>query len=205
MKLLGMLRRFFHPAEHNEIDRYPIAIDHVMAHLKLLEPENEDAIQLSEDDDIVTPLFVGDLLVAYVVDVGVAFKFVQGRHLRAAAISLEQLHEIGVANLSAKLTDERLSIQQMGDIYVLFLDQNLEASMMLVHRLWDEIMFEYIPGDVVAAVPAREHLMFCDASSAAGIETLRTLIERVDKTNHPLSRQLFRRDHVTKAWHVLEH
>jgi uncharacterized protein YtpQ (UPF0354 family) len=202
---LGHCGAFFQPAEFKEVDRHLIAIDQAMAHLKLLEPESDDAIQLSEDDDIVTPLLVGDLLIAYVVDVGAAFRFVQGRHLKAAAIGLERLHEIGIANLSAKLADERLTIQQMGDIYVLFLDQNLEASLMLCDRLWDEMMIEHLPGDVVAAVPAREHLMFCDASSAAGIDTLKTLIERVDKTNHPLSRLLFRRDHVTKTWHVLEH
>jgi hypothetical protein len=205
MKLLGMLRGLFGQSEQVKTDSTTVAVDQAIAYLKLFEPGSGNSIELSEEAMPVMSPLVGDLITGYVIDIGPAFQFVQERDVRTAGIGKEALHRIGVANLSDKLSADSLSIQQMGEIYAVFLDQHFEASLMLVDRLWDEIMIEHLPGDVVAAVPWRDILIFCDASSAVGIENLKTQVELLDEGTHPLSKSLFRRDRVTKTWHVLGH
>src|SRR5689334_7645921 len=110
-------------------------------------------------------------MVAYLVDVGQSFEYVQNRHLSRAHLTEDELHEMSMNNLLAFMSD-RTSMQSNGNIFAMFLDGNFEASLLLLDELWEQSLIQYAPNGFVIAVPARDILAFADAATEAGIEEL---------------------------------
>jgi uncharacterized protein YtpQ (UPF0354 family) len=131
--------------------------------------------------------------------VGTAFEFVQHRHLLAADLTEAELHENAVANL-LNLANQRLNIRSYCGIFIVCLEGNFEASLLLADSLWDDELVHLAPNGFLAAVPARDVLAFCDAGSESGIAELRAVIARVYATavDHALTSVLLRR--MDKSW-----
>jgi len=166
-----------------------------IAYLKAQVPSDDPApsLQLNEDESPVLKTLGGDLLVSYVLDEGNKFSYVQAKHLRAAGITADDLHQTAVENLR-KAAQGRVTLREYGAIKGLFFDGNFEASLILLDELWDVTLRDYHGGEPVIAVPARDILCFSKSSSAAGIAEMRAAIERVWPTgNHLISRELFLR------------
>ena len=163
------------------------------AYLKARVIEDDvNKISLSHSDSPVLLQINNELLIAYVVDEGESFTYVQHHHLAEEGITPEQLHKYGLANLR-DLAEERLRVEPYGPIYAVFVDGNFEASMILVDELWDQD-FAHLCGEFVAALPARDVLAFCDLASSAGIAELNNVISRLQGSDdHPLSSSLYRR------------
>ena len=72
-----------------------------IAYLKAQVPSDDPApsLQLNEDESPVLKTLGGDLLVSYVLDEGNKFSYVQAKHLRAAGITADELHQTAVENL----------------------------------------------------------------------------------------------------------
>jgi uncharacterized protein YtpQ (UPF0354 family) len=150
------------------------------------------AVFLNADDSPILRKFAPGLLIAYLVDEGDRFSYVQGRDLRETGLGEEELHRTGVGNL-AQLAESKVTIRQSGSVWALFLDGNFEASLTLVDDLWTQGLREYAR-DPVVAIPSRDVLAFCDAESAAGISELRAVVERVwPSGDHLLTANLYRR------------
>src|SRR5215204_2171614 len=130
-----------------------------VAYLKVLQPPEENAVSLSEPDSPVLLDLKNGLLVAYLVDDGQAFSYVQHYHLAEAGITIAQLHEYGLSNLR-QIAKEKLRVQEYGPIYTVFLDGNFEASLILVDELWDKGLADLVQGEFIAALPARDVLAF---------------------------------------------
>ena len=94
-----------------------------------------------------------------------------------------------------------MRVTRYGDIYAVMLDGTFEASLILVDGLWDVSFAALAPHGIVAAIPARDILAFCDATSTEGLAELRQLIERVQGGDHLLTRDLYRR--VGGRWEPL--
>jgi uncharacterized protein YtpQ (UPF0354 family) len=170
-----------------------------IAYIKGQVPGDDPAlrIKLDEENAPVLKRLEGGLLVAYVMDEGKQFAYVQGRHLRAAGIGVDQLHVRAVANLG-KLTEGRVTIRQYGPIWVLFCGGNFEASLILLDEMWDALS-TYHSGEPVIALPARDILCFCKSSSTAGIAELRAAIKRCwPRGDHLITDKLFGRR--GRAW-----
>ncbi len=155
--------------------------------------ETGPAVALNHDDSPVLRDHGNGLLVAYFVDAGQSFEYVQNRHLSKAKITEDELHATALNNLLTFM-GERTGMQQHGNIFAMFLDGNFEASLLLVDQLWDESLVGYAPNGFVVAVPARDVLAFADAKSSAGMTELRGLIDRLfPDGDHLISRDLYRR------------
>jgi uncharacterized protein YtpQ (UPF0354 family) len=155
--------------------------------------ESGPAFILGHEDSPVLRDLGNGLLVAYVVDTGNEFQYIQYRHLSAADIKADEIHAIAVNNLHLKAEQTRL--QPHRSIFALFLDGNFEASLMLVDRLWDQTLSEYVQSGFVAAVPARDVLAFTDAASSQGIAALRGTVSRLfPNGDHLISPALYRRE-----------
>jgi|KBSMisStandDraft_5_1062788.scaffolds.fasta_scaffold241938_3 hypothetical protein len=176
-------------------------VQKAIAYLKPEVPSNdaEPALKLDADESPILRGFAPGLLTAYLVDEGDRFSYLQGRDLREAGTSEEELHGQALANLAA-LADGTVTIRQTGPIWGLFLDGNFEASLMLLDDLWTHGLREYAE-DPVVAIPARDVLAFCDVESAAGMSELRAAVKRVwPGGDHLLSENLYRR--VEGRWSV---
>ena len=153
----------------------------------------EPSITLSHQDSPVLTDLNNGLLVAYLMDQEEGFQYVQYRHLAAAGITEAELKRLGIANLSTLLSQRGANVRPYQNIFAVFFDGAFEASLILIDDLWDEKLAHFAPNGVIAAVPCRDILAFCDAENASGILELRQLIQRVESGDHPISSVLYRR------------
>jgi hypothetical protein len=162
------------------------------------EPGEADVILGGEDEPILRPLGNG-MLVAYLVDEGNHFAWVQQKHLTAEGVTPIALHEQGVLNLARKAS-EILRVTDQGKFFACFLDGNFEASLLLLDDLWDRHLSELVPNGFIAGVPARDILMFCDVQSESGIREISERTERVwPNGDHLLRREPYVRGN--RGWH----
>jgi uncharacterized protein YtpQ (UPF0354 family) len=163
-----------------------------VAYLKTPADESSPTVRLSQPDSPVLRDLKNGLLVAYLVDEGNGFTYVQHRHVSDAGLTLDELHEAGVSNLH-KIADDRIRVQEYGSVFAVFLDGNFEASLILVDWLWSQALAHLVKSGFVAAIPARDVLAFCDAESTQGLSELRQIVGRLEKGDHLLTPVLYRR------------
>ena len=152
-----------------------------------------DVVLGGNDEPILKPLGNG-MLVAYLVDQGDHFTWVQRKHLVAEGVMPAALHDQALLNLSSRAS-EMLRVTDQGEFFACFLDGNFEASLLLLNDLWDTHLRELTPHGVVVGVPARDILMFCDAHSESGVQEMMRRVDRVwPNGDHLLRRELYIRD-----------
>jgi hypothetical protein len=152
------------------------------------------ALQLSQENSPVLHPFVDGLLVAYIVDAGNSYEFIQNRHVVRDGIAENQLRTNGLHNLVGLVNQRSLQVHPYANIFAVTMGGDFEASLLLLDGLWDEPLRQFVSGDYAAAVPARDILAFCDAGSTAGRTGLRELIDRVYPSgDHLLSNRLYLR------------
>ena len=169
-----------------------------VAYLKGEVTDNQEVhITLSETDSPVLRNLGHGLLAAYLVDEGECFSYVQHRHLADSLLNCDELHAQAVANLTA-LAEKHAEVRPYGNIYVVLMDGNFEASIILVDEFWSEWYAQLAPDGFLAAFPARDLLAFGNASAAV-ISELNEFLERASQgLDHPLNSNVFRR--VGSAW-----
>lgn len=171
-----------------------------VAYLKitLADDDPRRGVELEHEDNPVLRSAGGRLLVAYLVDQGDRFSYVQVRHLKAAGMTEDALHAQAIANLT-RLAERHLTIYKTGNIYPVILDGNFEASLLLVDEIWTEWYPHLAPGGFVVAFPERVTLAFGDASVPETIPELEAMLARVPPdADHPLTNDLYHR--VGDCW-----
>ncbi|MCK6544224.1 hypothetical protein L6Q79_16285, partial [bacterium] len=111
----------------------------------------------------------------------------------SAEMTIDTLIDIAVDNLEKELDGKiKLSDTTFG-AKMLTCGGNFEASLLLVHSVWEGV-FEQLGDDLIVAFPAKD-LAFCvSASDVAAITALKQVIEEVHKEGEQLlSKQLFRK------------
>jgi uncharacterized protein YtpQ (UPF0354 family) len=166
-----------------------------MAYLKpLVTADESDEVSVVEGDDAPVLLDLKNgLCVAYLLDEGDRFVYVDQGDLSAAGLSQSELHGLALENLR-EFSRSKLRVEVHGDVYAVLLDGNFEASLILVAELWERGVAKLLPNGCVAALPARDVLAFCDSESSAGLEELRQVVRRVYPSgDHLLSERLYQR------------
>ena len=154
-------------------------------------------IRLNDDEQLICRNLSNGLLVFYLVDMGGHFQYIQDRDLKKAGMKESDLYNLSIENLR-KVMETNLRIQPYGSVYAVFLNGNVESSLLLVDDLWDSVWSSLVKQGVVAAAPTRDVLAFCDGSSQEGIRELRQIVERVQDGDHQLTSVLLRRN--GKGW-----
>lgn len=159
-------------------------------------------LELAGQLPVVRPLAPG-LVVTYLYDEGEVYSYVQRHHVQALNTSAEALHELAVINLG-RHADGALKIFHHEAVHGLMLDGQFEASLLLVDEIWDGPAKAFTPNGVVAAVPSRGVLLFCDRASAQGIAELRQHLAKGQAADAiEISAALFERDE-RGDWHPFE-
>jgi uncharacterized protein YtpQ (UPF0354 family) len=177
-------------------------ISKAIAYIKLDSGQDDGpAMQLDYQDEPVVKPFGNDLLVAYLVDIGSTFMFVQNRHLIQQDISSEELHRIAIRNLT-EFAENNAEVHPHGNIFAVLCGGNFEASLILVDLFWTEWYSHVIENGFAIAIPARDMLAFTDIGSMEGISELHDLCNRIrGQVDHPLTDQLFQR--ANNSWEPL--
>jgi len=151
-------------------------------------------------EPILEPYLPG-LLVAYAIDRGDHYEVVARKHCEASNIGPEELRPLAIANLRRVLPP--IERHGSGPAYMLVAGGNLESSLLLLDDLW-EGQASGVRGAIVAAVPARDVLLFTGSESPEGIAAIRASIKRLSASSpdHPLTDMLFQRTGI--RWQPFE-
>jgi hypothetical protein len=159
-------------------------------------------IELRRSEEFLFEDFVGELMIAYVFDLPGYFRHVSRRDCLDFGIRHDELRALSAGNLVRRRPKPTVKQGQTCGRYVM--DQNLEPSLLLVEHVWDQVERQ-IPGETVAAVPARGVIMVTGTEIPGGIESLERAIDGTWEELEPrlrLTRSLLvRRD---KSWHVFD-
>ena len=156
---------------------------------------------LGDQWPVVKPLGNG-LSVCYLYDDGEVYSYVQQRDVNALGSSADALHEMALINL-ARRADGRMRLFHHGAIHGVMLDNQFEASLLLVDEIWEGPARAFAPNGAVAAVPSRGVLLFCDRESAEGLAELRQHLAKGRAAGGiELSDDLLQRDELGN-WHRL--
>lgn len=158
----------------------------------------EKVVELSYADTPVMRDLQNGLLVAYLVDEGSSYGYVQHKDLDTAGVTEDELHAAGIENLYGVAT-HRLKVQPYGPIFALLMGGTFEASMILLDNLWEQSLREHVGGSFLVAIPARDVLAFGDASLPAAVAGLQAVVSRlIDGGGAELATVLYR--HEGAAW-----
>ena len=165
-----------------------------IAYLKLAgETGIDTSDHLQEDQQACIDDLGNGLAVVYMLDTDHKLVYVQNRDLQQAGYTMADLRKTGLQNLRQR-TVENCKMQERGPIHVITCDGNFEASIILINELWDTQFATLFKNGIIAAIPSRDVLAFCDSRSEEGIEALKEMIRRVHNDgDHLLSRSLYRR------------
>lgn len=133
----------------------------------------------------------GDLHVCYLIDRGDRYDYVQNRDSKAARISPDQLHEIGLANLRRLAAKRNWKLQAHGGVFDFLMGGEFEATVLLLDDFWEHEFRRYVQGDYAAVVPSRDVLAFCEVESESGIRELQSVVDRVSPSVRPLQLHFF--------------
>jgi uncharacterized protein YtpQ (UPF0354 family) len=181
--MLGLFKKKRLPAEPDQSTILPR-----IKHKEFL--ASLDAMHVSAHERPIAEPLVGDLLVSYAFDLPGIFQMVAPADLERLAIRLGELREIAVANLKRQLPE--IGINEQLPLRRIVTGNNLEACIMLATTFWSDFSAE-MPGDIVAAVPSRDALIFCSSHDAPAIDAMQTLASEIHhaESTHALSEHLF--------------
>jgi uncharacterized protein YtpQ (UPF0354 family) len=136
---------------------------------------SEETVRFSGADEPIVEHLAGDLLIMYAFDLPGRFVFVARRDREALGLEAGDLRPLSVRNLVTRRPKPQ--IKQADKAVMLILDGDLEASLLLVDMLWEQLTPQ-IPGDLIAAVPARDTLAVSGTGVDGGIGVLNHAVRR---------------------------
>jgi uncharacterized protein YtpQ (UPF0354 family) len=136
---------------------------------------SEETVRFSDADEPIAEELAGDLLIMYAFDLPGRFEFVARRHCETLGLETGDLRPLSVRNLVTRRPKPQ--IKQVDKAVMLILDGDLEASLLLVDMLWEQLAAQ-IPGDLIAAVPARDILAVSGTGVDGGVAVLNHAVRR---------------------------
>lgn len=134
-----------------------------------------------------------DLNCLYAIDSSSSYEIIQQRHLDDWKIDQSQLEQIALDNLTT-LTMTNLSVQGDTNGLMFVLNGSLEAAIVLMDQIWDQLE-EQIGETIVIAVPSRDVLLATGASNNAMLESFnKTAADIYKSADYPLSKNFFVRN-----------
>jgi uncharacterized protein YtpQ (UPF0354 family) len=114
-----------------------------------------------------------DLRVLYVLDTESSMQILTKEGVKKTGVAESALRSIAVKNLGKYFSVKHVQIERLekagkGTIYLVSLDQNYEASILLLDDYWNKKTFD-VAGDIVAFVPARNVVIVTGSEDKEGL------------------------------------
>jgi uncharacterized protein YtpQ (UPF0354 family) len=129
----------------------------------------------------VTEHLVADLWILYVVDWPDKLVGLTTENVESLAIGQNNLRQIAIENL--KRTVSPIQCRKMGSWSRLVAGGTYEASILLLDDFWEQ-QVNTVRGDLVAAAPSRDVLLFTDSSSREGLAAVRQHVAHITTKGH---------------------
>ena len=120
--------------------------------------------------------YVADLVIAYAEDSPTRLRFLLPDEVESLGLAPAELRRRAVENLLRILPPLRRDGE--APVFMVVADGNFEASILLVDEFW-EAQATAVPGDLVAAVPARDILIFTGTAVPEGVDVLERAVRAV--------------------------
>lgn len=138
-----------------------------------------------------------DLVVVYAIDTPHNIAYLNSDELEELRVERGELRALAVRNLRGLLPG--INVHRGDLVNMVAADGNYEASLLLFPDLWERER-EKLHGDPVAAVPARDLLLFADSANIDAVAQLRQLATKMRaEATYGLTDRLF----VLRAGHWL--
>lgn len=134
--------------------------------------EQED---LEESGGHVHEALNDELIVVYAIDTPSNIAYLNPSELDGLGVRRDELRSLAIRNLRGLLP--RIEVQRGDTLSMVMADGNYEASLLLFSDLWARES-ERMRGAPVAAVPARDLLLFADSADADAVTQLREVAAR---------------------------
>lgn len=143
----------------------------------------------TEGQDKVYEDLNDDLVVVYAIDTPSNIAYLNPDELERLDVSREDLRALAVRNLRGLLPG--IEVHRGDLVNMITADGNYEASLLLFADLWERERGK-LRGDPVAAVPARDLLLFADSANADAVAQLRQLASKMRaEATYALTDRLF--------------
>jgi uncharacterized protein YtpQ (UPF0354 family) len=143
-------------------------------------------------DRLATRPLAADMHIVYAYDQEESLTMIPLAEAESLKIDAEELHRRAVENLNA-LIGAQVELHAAGPMFMLTCGGVYESSLLATDKLWTKLA-EQVKGDIVAACPARDLLLFADASNPEGIAALKKAVEDAyAEGGRTISRKLLRR------------
>ena len=114
-----------------------------------------------------------DLRVLYVLDTESSMQMLTKEGVKHTGVAESALRTVAVTNLGKYFSDKHVQIERLkktgtARIYLVTLDQNYEASILLLDDYWNKKHFD-VAGDIVAFVPARNVVIVTGSGDKEGL------------------------------------
>ncbi len=135
----------------------------------------------------------GELLIAYAFDLPDSFRMATAADIEAVGVTKDELHAVTFRNLVRTVPEPRY-LNRDG-VHLMQVDEQMEASMLVVDGLWDMIQPQ-LKGPLLTSAPRRDRLLICDGADAQAVAALRRQTAEYFNEHddeHRLSTQIMRR------------
>jgi uncharacterized protein YtpQ (UPF0354 family) len=177
----------------------PIVIVPSIKHVNFLEAAAKIPGMEASRMPLAEPL-AGDLLVTYSIDRGDRYEFVSEAAVEQYKLQKHDLRSLAKINALPALSKSKT--RSDGTVHELTADDNMTACSILFPELWEQIERQ-IGGEVIAAFPHRDAVLFARADSPTAIAALKKVISQINFSDrHSLSQLLYCR--VNAAWRPFE-
>jgi uncharacterized protein YtpQ (UPF0354 family) len=143
----------------------------------------------AEGQDKVHEDLNDELVVVYAIDTPSNIAYLNPEELERLNVTREDLRALAVRNLRGLLPG--IEVHRGDLVNMITADGNYEASLLLFADLWERERAE-LRGEPVAAVPARDLLLFADSANADAIAQLKQLASKMRaEATYALTDRLF--------------
>jgi uncharacterized protein YtpQ (UPF0354 family) len=129
-----------------------------------------DKFRADKINQIISEKLVADLNILYAIDSEGSIAYFTETNRVALNLELIALRPLAMTNL--KRLVPKVNRQGLGPVFRMVADGNYESSLLLAENLWDD-QAKAVQGEIVAAVPSRDVLMFTGSASTEGLRELR--------------------------------
>jgi hypothetical protein len=150
---------------------------------------------------LVTKNVCDDLNCLYAYDNEFGLEIIQESELAKLNITKDELHDIAMANYR-QLISKKLNAQNNGEVFWFIIDGNLEAGLVLVDEIWEQVE-GHLKEEIVVCVPSRDVIIATGKSNEKVIKEFSEKARKILTTgDHPLSKNWFVRQ--DKTWKVFK-
>jgi uncharacterized protein YtpQ (UPF0354 family) len=127
----------------------------------------------AKDIPLVFDKINDDLYVFYVFDTENGMRMITKKDLADSKVEEKSVRAIAVKNLSDYFAKKQVAIRRIektgtAKVYAVSLDENYEASILLLDKYWNKRTFD-VSGDIVAFFPARNVVLVTGSSDKEGL------------------------------------